>query len=156
MPLYAHTTNGTVDQVGTPPATAYAEGRWWDLRTLDPAALTATSWVEVTEVARPADTPTNTSDMSWTLTDGKAVQTWTTRAKTTTELAADQAAADRDATRAAVKLIITDLQAEKTRCDAVIAKTNATITGADTKDVARAGKRIADAAIELARFVQNS
>lgn len=61
----------------------------------------------------------------------------------------------REATRTAVKAIITDLQAEKARCNVVIAKSNATITGADTKDVARAGKRIADAAIELARFVRD-
>lgn len=64
-------------------------------------------------------------------------------------------AAARVANRAAVKLVITDLQAEKDRMDPVIAKTNAQITGADTKDVARAAKRIADAAIELARFVQD-
>lgn len=70
-------------------------------------------------------------------------------------VASAAAQAARDETRAAVKLIITDLQAEKARCDVVIAKTNAQITGADTKDVARAGKRIADAAIELARFVQD-
>ena len=61
----------------------------------------------------------------------------------------------REETRLAVKAIITDLQAEKARCDVVIAKPNNTITGADTKDVARAGKRIADAAIELARFVRD-
>lgn len=87
--LYAHVTNGTVDQVGIPPATAYAEGRWWDLRTLAPAALTATGWLEVTETARPADTATQTSDMTWTLTGGKAVQTWTVRAKTQAEKDAD-------------------------------------------------------------------
>lgn len=55
--------------------------------------------------------------------------------------------------RAAVKLVITDLQAEKTRCQTVIDKTNANITAGDTKDVARAAKRIADAAIDIARLL---
>lgn len=61
----------------------------------------------------------------------------------------------RAAARVAVKAIITDLQAEKTRADAVIAKSNAQISGGDTKDVARVAKRIADAVIDLARFVQD-
>lgn len=69
--------------------------------------------------------------------------------------AAEAARAERAADRAAVKAIITDLQAEKTRAQTVIAKTNAQITGADTKDVARAAKRIADAAIDLAKFVRD-
>jgi len=57
------------------------------------------------------------------------------------------------ATRERVKLIVTELQAEKDRVQLVIDKTNANITGADTKDVARAAKRIADAAIDLARLL---
>lgn len=67
--------------------------------------------------------------------------------------AAEQAA--HEAQRVIVRAIITDLQAEKTRVDAVIAKSNAQITGGDTKDVARAAKRIADAAIDLARLVKD-
>lgn len=61
----------------------------------------------------------------------------------------------RETARLAIKAIITDLQVEKTRVEAVIAKTNSTVTGGDTKDVARAARRIADATIELARFIQN-
>lgn len=70
--------------------------------------------------------------------------------------AAETARARREATRTAVKAIVTDLQAEKARAQTVIDKTNATITGADTKDVARAAKRIADAAIDLAKFVRDN
>lgn len=66
------------------------------------------------------------------------------------------AAAARAAIRAAVKAIIVDLKLEKDRVQPVIDKANNLITGADTKDVARAAKRIADAAIELARFVQDT
>lgn len=154
--IFAHVTNGTVDQTGNPPDTAFADGRWWDLRTLDPVALAATGWIEATTTPRPADTATETSDMSWQVVSGKAVQTWTTRLKTQVELDGEAVRTARAASRAAVKAIITDLQAEKARADAVIAKTTAQITGADTKDVARAAKRIADAAIDLARFVQDS
>jgi hypothetical protein len=61
-----------------------------------------------------------------------------------------------EAQRVIVRAIITDLQAEKDRAQVVIDKPNNQITGADTKDVARAAKRIADAAIDLARFVQDN
>lgn len=69
--------------------------------------------------------------------------------------AAAQARTDRETARTAVRAIVTDLQAEKARCDVVLAKTAAQITGGDTKDVARAAKRIADAAIDLARLVKD-
>lgn len=71
------------------------------------------------------------------------------------EIALAQAKSTRAAQRALIKAIITELVAEKDRAQLVIDKANASITGADTKDVARAAKRIADAAIDLAKFVQN-
>lgn len=70
--------------------------------------------------------------------------------------AESQATESRRVARLAVKAIITDLQAERARCDVVIAKSNAQTSGADTKDIARAAKRIADAAIDLARFIQDN
>ena len=70
-------------------------------------------------------------------------------------VAAASARLAREATRTAVKAIIVDLVAEKDRVDLVIAKANNAISGADTKDVARAAKRIADAAIDLSRLVQD-
>lgn len=82
---YAHVTNGTVDQIGTPPATGFAQGRWWDLRTLDPAALAATGWVEATTTPRPADTATTTHEPTWAVVNGRAVQSWTERPKTADE-----------------------------------------------------------------------
>lgn len=57
------------------------------------------------------------------------------------------------ARKAVVKQIVTDLQAEKARVQMVIDKSNAQITAGDTKDVARAAKRIADAAIDIARLL---
>lgn len=86
MTIYAHITNGAVDQVGAPPATAYAAGRWWDLRTLDPDALTACGWQPLVELPRPADTSTATADLSYALVDGAPTQVWTIRDKTQAEL----------------------------------------------------------------------
>ena len=66
------------------------------------------------------------------------------------------ARAQRVAGRLTVRAIITDLQAEKARAQAVIDTPNATIKSNPApyvNDVARAAKRIADAAIDLARYV---
>lgn len=155
MTVYAHVTAGAVDQVGQPPALHFDGTRWWDLRPLDPALLSAFGWLPLVEVARPADTETTTHDLSHAMVDGQPSQVWTPRPWTADELAAKQAEADRAATRTAIKAIVTDLQAEKARAQVVIDKANNQIGGADTKDVARAAKRIADAAIDLARFVRD-
>ena len=58
------------------------------------------------------------------------------------------------ALRNLIPQIIADLKTEKARCDTVLAKDNSAITPGDTKDVARAAKRIADATIDLARFIK--
>lgn len=72
--------------------------------------------------------------------------------------AAAQAAADRATLRAAVKQIVTDLQAEKDRVQPTLDATAADINAAPAaylQDTAKAAKRIADAAIDLARFVKD-
>lgn len=61
-----------------------------------------------------------------------------------------------EALRATIRYIITDLRAEKDRAQTVINALNADINKSPAsyiKDTARAAKRIADAAIDLARFV---
>ena len=121
--MFAHVTAGTVDQTGNPPATAFADGRWWDLRTLDPAALTACGWMPADEVARPADTATNTSDMSWTVAAGRAVQTWTTRLKSTAELANDTTATNNTSLRDKARTAITG----NTTYLALVSPTNAQV-----------------------------
>jgi hypothetical protein len=82
--------------------------------------------------------------------------------------AEENAAADLDAAQAAeaaehqatadrVALIIDELQAEKDRVQVTIDTPNATINASPAnyvKDNARAAKRIADAAIDLAKFVR--
>ena len=66
------------------------------------------------------------------------------------------AQAQREADRLTVRQIVTDLQTEKARAQSVIDTPNATIKTNPAPyvvDVARAAKRIADAAIDLARYV---
>ena len=90
------------------------------------------------------------------LVDGLPVREWTWRAWTAEEIAAQEAAAAYEAQRLLVKAIIADLRAEKNRAQTVIDATNATINNSPAsyiKDTARAAKRIADAAIDLARYV---
>jgi len=58
--------------------------------------------------------------------------------------------------RSGIDQVITDLQTEKARVQPVIDKTNAQITPGDTKDVARAAKRIADAVIDALRIIKNA
>jgi hypothetical protein len=72
----------------------------------------------------------------------------------------ENATADAEATKAegktGVELIVADLKTEKDRVQAIIDTPNATINtnpAGFIKDVARASKRIADAAIDLAKFV---
>lgn len=59
----------------------------------DPLAATC-GWLPVTVVARPADTPTTTSDYSVTLVGGIPTDTWTARAKTQGEIDAATATAN--------------------------------------------------------------
>ena len=64
--------------------------------------------------------------------------------------------AQQEADRLTVRQIITDLRAEKARAQAVIDTPNSTIKTNPAPyvvDVARAAKRIADAALDLARYV---
>lgn len=67
-------------------------------------------------------------------------------------LSVEAAEKARELDRAAVKSIITDIQVEIDRYDAVLANVNA--TGRE-KDLARAGKRVAKATIDIARLLKN-
>ena len=107
-------------------------------------------------VARPArlTTPHNLAPVA--LVAGVPTQQWTARPWTAEELAAKAEQAANEALRATVKAIINDLRAEKARAQTVIDTPNATINTSPAphiKDAARAAKRIAGAAIDLARYV---
>ena len=159
---YALITNDQIDAtLGNPPTGARRldTGAWvtppkdgWT-----PALLAACGWLPVVEVPRPADTETTPSDPApVALVAGVPTQQWAVRPWTEAELAAKAAQSAYDAQRATVKAIINDLRAEKARAQTVIDTPNATINTSPAphiKDVARAAKRIADAAIDLARFV---
>lgn len=160
MTLHAHITDGAIDQMGALPSLWLGPTRWHDWRG-EPATWATQpadwGWLPVVETPRPADTETTTSDPApVALVAGVPTQQWTVRPWAEAELAAKAEQAANEASRATVKAIINDLRAEKARAQTVIDTPNATINTSPAphiKDVARAAKRIADAAIDLARFV---
>ena len=155
---YAHITADTITALGNPPDLEWDGTRWWDLR--DPIIREARGWHEVTETPRPEPVEggvwESTGITGVQLVDGLPVRVWTWRAWTAEEIAAQEAAAAYEAQRLLIKAIITDLRAEKGRAQLVIDAANSTINASPAshiKDTARAAKRIADAAIDLARYV---
>lgn len=158
--MYALATTTGVDAVGPLPRAARRldTGQWV---TPPPDGWTDTlaaacGWLPVVESPRSADTATDTYEPTYTVDGATVVQSWTLRPWTAEELAAKAEQAANEALRATVKAIINDLRAEKARAQTVIDTPNATINTSPAphiKDVARAAKRIADAAIDLARFV---
>ena len=151
---YAHITADTITALGNPPDLEWDGERWWDLR--DPTIRQARGWLEVTETPRPEPVNGGVFESSVALVDGLPVRVWTWRAWTAEEIAAQEDAAAYEAQRLLVKAIITDLRAEKGRAQLVIDAANSTINASPAshiKDTARAAKRIADAAIDLARYV---
>ena len=158
--IYAYTADQTVVHVGPLPSTARRQdtGQWvtpppdgWT-----PELLAACGWYELTGTPRPAPVQGRVHESTVDLVDGLPVRVWTWRPWTADALAAKAAQAAYDAQRATVKAVINDLRAEKARAQTVIDTPNATINTSPAphiKDVARAPKRIADAAIDLARFV---
>ena len=100
MTLYAHTTDGTIDQIGALPAPWLGPTRWHDWRG-DPATWATQpadwGWQPVVEVPRPADTAETTSDPApVALIAGVPTQQWTVRPWTAEELTArEQADAER-------------------------------------------------------------
>lgn len=151
---YAHIINNEIVAIGPYPEIERTPERDWDLR--DPVTRAERGWIEVVEVAQPADTDTGTYDSSVVLVDGLPVRAWTWRAWSEEELAAQAAQAEYEALRATIRQIITDLRAEKARAQTVIDATNLDINKSPAsyiKDTARAARRIADAAIDLTRLV---
>ncbi len=88
---YALVVGGTIRSTRSapPPAARRLDNGAWvtplDGIWTDPLAA-ACGWLPVTVVARPADTPTHTSDYAVTLVGGVPTETWTVRAKTQAEL----------------------------------------------------------------------
>jgi hypothetical protein len=89
--LYAHVTNGTVDQTGQPPEKWFDGTRWWDLRGLNAADLARAGWYPVTEATRPADTATDKYQPSYAVNGDVVIQSWVSTPKTQDELNAELA-----------------------------------------------------------------
>lgn len=111
-------------------------------------------WYTVIENIQPTPQPGIAYENSHQVIDGVPTLVWTERPMIPEELAVEAEQAQLKLLFTSIKTIITDLQNEKARYQVVINKTNANITGGDTKDVARAAKRIADATIDLTKLLK--
>jgi hypothetical protein len=101
---YAQVTNGTITTVGRLPRGADANGQWIEPLTADNAALCG--WFPVTDVARPAHTPTTTYDRSVALVNGTPTVVWTQRPKTADELKSDTITTNDASTRQKIRAAI--------------------------------------------------
>lgn len=93
-------------------------GVWTD------AQAATCGYLPVVNVARPADTPTQTSDRSVVLAAGVPTETWTTRAKTAPETTGDTAATNSTTLAGKVQAALT----ANTTYLALTTKTNAQVT----------------------------
>ncbi len=95
--MFAHVSNGTIDEVGTPPP-YYHDTRWWDLRTGDLSVLAQAGWYPVVQAQRPVESSTTTWDPVFTFDGVSSVQqTWVSRLKTPDELNAETASINKQA-----------------------------------------------------------
>lgn len=114
-------------------------GQWVSgLPVASAAVQQACGWYTVTDVAKPADTPTTTNDRSLTVVGGVPTVTWTQRAKTAAEQTADTANTNQAS-------VVTNLNQDMVAMQAIIDATNATINANPAqyiKDIARMNRRL--------------
>ena len=107
--MYALVINNTIEAVqGRLPRGADADGQW--IEPVTEANAASCGWFPVVDVARPADTTTDTHDRTVQLVDGTPTVVWTQRAWTVDELAARQAEANRQTIDAAIAGALAELQ----------------------------------------------
>lgn len=144
-----------------PPDTATTTFEWdealavWVERTLTEEELAHRNSDEPPP-PRPPDTATSTWESQTVEVAGVPTVQWIERLWTQEELEARAAEEARQAAGAAVRSIKSDIQAERARLQAVLDTPNSTINGSPAshvKEVARASLRIANAALDLARYV---
>jgi hypothetical protein len=138
---YALVTSGTVQSEGGLPASARRlDTQEWvmGLATAPVNLQQATGWYLVKDVAKPADTQTNTTDRSVTLVAGVPTVTWTSRPKTQAEIDAATATTNNAA-------IVDNLNQDMAKMQTTIDTANATINAnpaAFIKDIARMNRRL--------------
>lgn len=154
--MFAHIVEGTIVAVGHPPNIEWDGERWWDLR--DPEVREARGWLEVTEIPRPADTETETHDLTYEVVGNVPTQVWTARLWTPEELEAQARAANEQALRNGLANVITAALERQATSQAVIDTPNSEIKANPQTHVvalARATKRQDRAIIRLARLAGN-
>ena len=87
------------------------DGSWvMDLLTADLGLQQACGWFQIVDTACPPDTATTTSDRSIQIVNGLPTVVWTVRDKTAAEIAADVAAAERQAEVEQVQAMIVPMR----------------------------------------------
>ena len=104
--MYAHIANNTITTVGQLPKGADADGQWIEPLTDVNAHLAG--WLPVTDTAKPADTPTTTTDRSVELVANVPTVVWTQRNKTADEIASDTATTNGTTIRTQATTALTD------------------------------------------------
>lgn len=120
--------------------------------------MSTTVWNNVDKAYERFNDDTRTVDTLDEAGDVVSTRPYTDDENATADQTAAQPAIDAEhaATKSRIKQIITDLQAEKDRAQAVLDTANATINSSPAKyvkDGAQSNKRIADACIDLAKYV---
>jgi hypothetical protein len=131
--MYARIENGEILEVGTPThRPVYYAGRSWDCRNPEVREqyIIAANWIEVVTSPRPADTATDTSDLTYAMVEGLPTEVWTIRPWTTEELNAQEAEQARDELTdtedLAARLVRLDAYATDPEIVAALDRTNST------------------------------
>lgn len=157
--MYVNVTDDPLIEVNrVPPSARRIDSGEWVLGLRDASAdvQQATGWYQVVEVARPADTATDTFQRTVELVNGVPTVVWTQRPWTTEELAARTAFANQATLTTQVADNIATLLTSVTALNEITARTNATINAnpaATIKDLTRELKTVARQTIRVARLV---
>jgi hypothetical protein len=135
---YALVDDGTIEAEGALPQSARRldTGQWvMGLRTAPVELREATGWFEVVDVARPADTETDTYDRTLELVGGVPTVVWVQRPKTQAEIDAATAATNQAS-------IVTNLNQDMVAVQAILDTANATINANPAAHIKTMGRML--------------
>jgi hypothetical protein len=157
---YAHVdTTGAIDMVSESPPKAIASRPNGpldvDLRSGDPELLAQWGWFEIVSTPRPADTATETYELTLIVVDGVPTETWVARPLTNEELAGGETQSNVDQLVEESNEAVDKLIAVVEKLNVLTAMSNSIINNnpaAIIKDLARECKTIARQANREARL----
>jgi hypothetical protein len=156
--IYALVIDGTIQRTSRTPRFKVS-GRLGKMVAGDPDdidGLHAAGWWEVTEVTRPDDTPTHTTDMTVELVDGTPTMAWVPRSWSPDEAAMIMAGDNAGILRQGLPAIIDRARARQASMTAILDEQNSIINSNPAeyiKRIARAERRTQADLMRLARLV---